>query len=506
MTGALEPLSCTGCRTRCEPQKPVFTQSMKNPAPDRSCHWHGFTQMAHDDPLVIHRAQGCWLTTTDGRQILDGVASLWCNVHGHGRAEINAAIQDQLERVAHVTTLGMSCDTTERLAERLVQVTPGDLSHVFFSSDGSSSVEAAIKMAFQYWHQCDDPRPQKTKYLALDLAYHGDTTGAVSLGGIKYFHQLFAPILFSPIRGPLPCTYRLPDGVNAESACSHYAQLLEDLLRQHHQDLAALVMEPLVQGAAGMITHPPGLLRRVRELCDQYGVLMICDEVATGFGRTGSMFACQQENVTPDILCLGKGLTGGYLPMAATVARPHVYDAFLAPLAASRQFFHGHTFAGNPLAAAAALASLDLLEREPTIGQVDAKGDHLRTRLAAITDHPHVGSVRGRGLMLGIELVEDRPSKQPFDPAALVGRNVCQRALQKGAWIRPLGDVVVLMPPLAISREELDLLADAVIESIVEQWSGSELLRAVEPPSNAGQAGSDDGSPDLSRLVTKGQS
>ena len=479
---------------------------MKNPAPDRSCHWHGFTQMAHYDPLVIHQARGCWLTTSEGRQLLDGVASLWCNVHGHGRAEINAAIRDQLDRVAHVTTLGMSCDTTERLAQRLAQITPGDLSHVFFSSDGSSAVEAAIKMAFQYWHQGDNPHPNKTRYLALDLAYHGDTTGAVSLGGIKYFHQLFAPILFSPVRGPLPCTYRLPEGVKTESACGHYAQQLEELLRQHHHELAALVIEPLVQGAAGMITHPPGLLRRVRELCDQYGVLMICDEVATGFGRTGSMFACQQEEVTPDILCLGKGLSGGYLPMAATVARPHVYDAFLAPLAASRQFFHGHTFAGNPLAAAASLASLDLLEREATIDQVEAKGEHLRNRLAAIADHPHVGSVRGRGLMLGIELVEDRQSKQPWDPAALVGRSICQRALQKGVWIRPLGDVVVLMPPLVIDRQELDLLADAVIESIVEQWGGSESLRAAEPTSRTGRTSSDDDSTDIPRLVTKGQS
>jgi adenosylmethionine-8-amino-7-oxononanoate aminotransferase len=453
---------------------------MKNLATDPSFHWHGFTQMAHYDPLVIERASGCWLTTTDGRRLLDGVASLWCNVHGHARAEIDAAIRDQLDRVAHVTTLGMSADVTERLAERLAQITPGDLSHVFFSSDGSSAVEAAIKMAFQYWHQCEDPRPEKTKYLALDLAYHGDTTGAVSLGGIKYFHELFAPILFSPIRGPLPCTYRLPTGVRSQagtgpgSACAHYADQIERLLSRHHEQLAAVVMEPLVQGAAGMITHPPGLLRRVRELCDRYGVLLICDEVATGFGRTGSLFACEQEDVTPDILCLGKGLTGGYLPMAATVARPHVYDAFLGPLAASRQFFHGHTFAGNPLAAAAALASLDLLESESTIEQVQAKGDHLRSRLAALADHPHVGSLRGRGLMLGIELVEDRESQKPFDSAALVGRRICQRALEKGVWIRPLGDVVVLMPPLAIQEEELDVLADVVIESILEEWGGKQ--------------------------------
>ena len=283
-------------------------------------HWHGFTQMAHYDPLVIERASGCWLITDDGRRLFDGVSSLWCNVHGHARVEIDQAIREQLDRVAHVTTLGMASNTTERLAERLVEITPGDLSHVFFSSDGSSAVEAAIKMAFQYWQQREDPRPEKTSYLALASAYHGDTTGAVSLGGIKYFHELFAPILFSPIRGPVPCTYRLPEGVSDASACDHYAAQMEDLLKVHHRTLAAVVMEPLIQGAAGMITHPIGLLARIRELCDRYEVLLICDEVATGFGRTGTLFACQQENVVPDILCLGKGLTGGYLPMAATVA------------------------------------------------------------------------------------------------------------------------------------------------------------------------------------------
>jgi adenosylmethionine-8-amino-7-oxononanoate aminotransferase len=422
--------------------------------------------MSEYEPLVIEKAEGCWLTTTDGRRLLDGVASLWCNVHGHRHPHIDAAVRDQLGRVAHVTTLGISCDTTERLAQRLVEITPGDLSHVFFSCDGSSSVEAAIKMAFQYWQQRDDPRPSKTNYLALASAYHGDTTGAVSLGGIKYFHQLFAPILFSPIRGPVPCTYRLPDGVTRSSALDHYAGMIESLLKQHHETLAAVVVEPLVQGAAGMITHPEGLLKKIRELCDQYEVLLVCDEVATGFGRTGRLFACEQESVTPDILCLGKGLTGGYLPMAATIARPHVYDAFLAPAAASHQFFHGHTYAGNPLAAAAAIASIQLFQREELVGSVDRKADRLRGRLGQLKDHPNVGDIRGRGLMVGIELVIDREQKESFDPTAQIGRKVCQRAIDHGVWIRPLGDVIVLMPPLVAGDDELDFLADAVIESV----------------------------------------
>ncbi|MGB1925492.1 MAG: adenosylmethionine--8-amino-7-oxononanoate transaminase [Rubripirellula sp.] len=433
---------------------------------EKTVHWHGFTQMAHYEPLVIRRAEGVWLTTCEGRRLLDGVSSLWCNVHGHGNIEINQAIQEQLHRVAHVTTLGMSCDTTESLAERLVQITPGDLSHVFFSSDGSSAVEAALKMAFQYWQQSDRGSNKKTKYLALNLAYHGDTTGAVSLGGIEYFHQLFSPILFSPIRGPLPCTYRLPTGVGLEEAGAHYAAEIEKLLRSHHHELAAVVMEPLVQGAAGMITHPEGFLRRVRELCDRYDVLLICDEVATGFGRTGTMFACEQEDVTPDILCLGKGLTGGYVPMAATIARPHLFDAFLAPIEASKQFFHGHTFAGNPLAAAAALASMQLFDKDQTLQSVVKHEVVLRERLKKLGSNRFVGSIRGRGLMVGIELVEDRDSKKPFDPASLIGRRVCENATEQGVWIRPLGDVVVLMPPLSINQEELERLAEVVIASI----------------------------------------
>jgi adenosylmethionine-8-amino-7-oxononanoate aminotransferase len=431
-------------------------------------HWHGFTQMEEYQPLAIERAEGCILETTDGRKLFDGVSSLWCNIHGHSHSRINQAITQQLNKVAHVTSLGMSAATTDSLAERLVEVSPGDLSHVFFSCDGSSAVEAALKMAFQFWQQCADPQPNKTQYLALSQAYHGDTTGAVSLGGIKYFHQLFAPILFSPVRGPLPCTYRLPEGVTNENACEFYVNEIATLLKEHHASLAAVVMEPLVQGAAGMITHPEGLLAEVRRLCNEFDVLLICDEVATGFGRTGRLFACEHEAVTPDIMCLGKGITAGYLPMAATLARPKIYDAFLGETSASRQFFHGHTFAGNPLAAAAALTSLDLIAETDLIASVDRKADRLRSRIANLVgDHPNVGSIRGRGLMVGIELVKDRDSKMPFDAAEGVGRRACEASIDRGVWIRPLSDVIIVMPPLVASDKELDLLADVVGDSII---------------------------------------
>ncbi|TWU34437.1 L-Lysine-8-amino-7-oxononanoate aminotransferase [Novipirellula artificiosorum] len=428
--------------------------------------------MAEYEKLVISEAEGCWLTTTTGQRLFDGVASLWCNVHGHRHPSIDEAIRNQLGRVAHITTLGMSADITEALAERIVEITPGDLSHVFFSSDGSSSVEAALKMALQYWHQRQNPRPKKTRYLAMSLAYHGDTTGAVSLGGIKYFHQLFAPIVFTPIRGPLPCSYRLPDGVSVDEACDHYAAEVETLLKQHHETLAAIVMEPLVQGAAGMITHPSGFLSRVRQLCDHYEVLLICDEVATGFGRTGRMFACDHESVTPDIMTIGKGLTGGYLPMAATVARPHLFEAFLAATAESKQFFHGHTFGGNPLAAAAAMASIDLFSENNLLESVEQKGRVLRSSLAGIANHANVGDIRGRAMMVGIELVKDRETKMPFDSAELVGKRVCQRATELGVWVRPLGDVVILMPPLIATDEELQRAGAVVCQAIGEVLEG----------------------------------
>lgn len=425
--------------------------------------------MTDFDPLVIESAQGCWLTTTDGRRLLDGVSSLWCNVHGHRHPKLDAAVRQQLDRVAHITTLGMSADVTDQLADKLAQITPGDLGHVFFSSDGSSSVEAAMKMAFQYWQQRSDPKPGKTKFLAMGSAYHGDTTGSVSLGGIKYFHQLFAPILFEPIRGPIPCSYRLPTGVTADDAADHYAGEIETLLEQHHQSIAAVVMEPLVQGAAGMITHPAGLLSKIRQLCDRYDVLLICDEVAVGFGRTGKLFACEHESVVPDILCLGKGLTAGYLPMAATVARPHVYDAFLAPIADSKQFFHGHTFGGNPVAAAAALASIEIFETTDLQQQVNAKAAYLRGRLQPLSDHPNVGDIRGRGLMVGIEMVADKATRTPFASDQLVGKRICDAALDHGVWIRPLTDVVIAMPPLSCNETELDHLADAITASIHQQ-------------------------------------
>jgi adenosylmethionine-8-amino-7-oxononanoate aminotransferase len=439
---------------------------------DREVLWHPFTQMAEYEPLILERALGCTLVDVDGREYLDGVSSLWCNVHGHQHPHIDAAIRQQLERVAHTTALGASNPTTIELAKRLVEVAPAGLEHVYFSDSGSEAVEVALKMAFQYWRQCDPPRPEKAGYLALADAYHGDTLGSVSVGGVERFHALFEPLLFPVERVPAPGLYRLPPGITRENALEHYLAGVEEVLARHHESLAAMVVEPLIQCAAGMLTHPSGYLRGVRELTRKYGVLLIADEVATGFGRTGTLFACEQEGVSPDFLCLAKGLTGGYLPLAATLTTHQVWQAFLGPYAASKTFFHGHTYCGNPLACAAALASLEVFQRDRVLDSLPAKIERLAEHLERIARHPNVGDVRQCGLIAGIELVRDRQTQEPFPWEEKRGIQVCLRAREDGVLLRPLGNVIVIMPPLAVTLAELDRIAAAVERGIAETLPG----------------------------------
>lgn len=433
---------------------------------DRELVWHAFTQMAEYEPLLIERAHGCTLVDIDGREFLDGVSNLWCNIHGHTHPRLDQAIRDQLAKVAHVTSLGLSNPTTVTLAKRLTELAPPGLRHVFFSSDGSSAVEVALKMAFQYWRQCPDPRPNKTKYLAFSEAYHGDTLGSVSVGGVARFHEMFRPLLFEVIRLPTPDCYRLPPGVTRAAACRYYLDQLQRALHQHHEDLAAVVIEPLIQAAAGMITHPAGYLRGVRELTQRYEVLLIADEVATGFGRTGKLFACEHERVTPNLMCLGKGLTGGYVPMAATLATKEIWQSFLGSYAEGRTFYHGHTYTGNPLAAAVALATLDVFDDEQTLAHLPPKVERLAQHLSRIAGHPHVGDVRQCGLMAGVELVQNRQTREPYAWAEKRGYRVCDSARAEGVWLRPLGNVVVIMPPLAITLDELDRICLAVERGI----------------------------------------
>lgn len=433
---------------------------------DRQAVWHPFTQMAEYEPFIIERAEGCTLYDIEGNAFLDGASSMWCNVHGHAHPALNRALTDQAAKVSHVTSLGVSNPTSIELAKRLVDVTPAGLNHVFFSGDGSSAIEVALKLAFQYWRQKESPEPQRTEYIAFDNAYHGDTIGSVSVGGVARFHEMFQPLLFDVIRMETPRMIGLPDGVSRDDACDYFLAQLEAVLIERGDRVAALVIEPLVQCAAGMIVHPPGYLKGVRELTRRFGVLLIADEVAVGFGRTGKMFACEHEDVEPDFLVLGKGLTAGYLAMSATLATSEVFDAFLGEYSDSKSFFHGHTFAGNPLAAAVANASLDLYESEQTLANLQPKIERLRENLEPLKEHLHVGDIRQRGLLAGIELVRDRETGEPFPWEERVGQQVCDYAAEQGVWIRPLGSIVVIIPPLAISIEQLDAICLAVREGV----------------------------------------
>jgi adenosylmethionine-8-amino-7-oxononanoate aminotransferase len=433
---------------------------------DRRHYWHAFTQMSEYEPLVIERAAGCRLIDVDGRSYLDGASSMWCNVHGHRHPRIDAAVHEQLDRIAHCTSLGMGCDTTVRLAKRLADIAPGNLEHVFFSSDGSSAVEVALKAAFQYWRQCSRPQPRKTKYLALSEAYHGDTIGSASVGGIARFQGIFGPLLFDVVRAPVPDPRRLPTGFSPERAADYFLDELRTLLADHHEVLAALVIEPLVQCAAGIVMHPTGYLRGVREVTKEFGVLMIADEIAVGMGRTGTLFACQQEEVVPDFLCLGKGLTGGYLPMAATITHSEIYRAFLGGFAEARTLYHGHTYGGNPLAAAAALATLDVFDEEQTLAKLPTKFAQLGEHLCRLADHPHVIRTRQRGLIGALELTPDKSTGIPYPAEQRRAWRVCREALARGVWIRPLADVLYVMPPLAISLDELDFLMETLAAAI----------------------------------------
>jgi adenosylmethionine---8-amino-7-oxononanoate aminotransferase len=412
---------------------------------DRDHLWHPFTQQrdwVEEEAPTIERAEGSHLIDTAGRRYIDGVSSLWCNVHGHRHPGIDRAVREQLDRVAHSTMLGLSHPGAAELAARLVELAPPGLSRVFYSDSGSTATEIALKMAFQYQRQRGGQHARRTSFVHLRDAYHGDTIGSVSVGGIDLFHATYRPLLFA--------THAAEPGDAAD---------LERILAAHEEEVAAVIVEPLVQGAAGMLVHPPGYLRTVRELCDRFGVLLICDEVATGFGRTGTMFACEQEDVAPDLLCIAKGLTGGYLPLATTLATERIYEGFLGAPEEGRTFFHGHTYTGNPLACAAALASLDAFEAERTLERLQPKIRLLGELLAEVERMPEVAEVRRCGTMTGIDLGE-------HDPALRLGHRVTLEARRRGAIIRPLGDVVVLMPPLSISEEELRQLVEIAVDSI----------------------------------------
>ena len=431
---------------------------------DRDHLWHPFTQMqgfCQEDLLIIARGEGVYLYDLEGRRYLDGVSSLWANVHGHRRPELDRALKAQLEQVAHSTLLGIAHPPAILLSRRLAEIAPDGLTRVFFSDNGSTAVEAALKVAFQYWR--NKGRPERQRFLKLSGAYHGDTLGAVSVGGIPLFHETYRPLLFETLEAPATYCYRCPHEQDCRTQC---LTRLEELVAVHHQELAAVILEPLMQGAAGMIPQPPGYLTKVREVTRRHGVLLIADEVAVGFGRTGKMFACEHEQVSPDLLCLAKGLTGGYLPLAATLATDEIYQGFLGEYQEFKTFFHGHTYSGNPLAAAVGLASLDIFARDRLLEELPAKIELLSSRLGEMAAHPHVGDIRQCGLMVGIELVQDKNTREAFPLTRRTGHKVILEARRLGAILRPLGDVIVLMPPLSISLAELETLTQITFEAI----------------------------------------
>jgi len=435
---------------------------------DRAHVWHPFTQMSEwTDPLVIGRAEGNYLFDTAGRKYFDGVSSLWVTVHGHKHPALNKAIIQQLDKVAHSTLLGLANEPSIELARMLAQVAPEGLTRVFYSDSGSTAVEIALKQAFQYWQHRGEPR---TQFEFLADAYHGDTLGAVGVGGISLFHEVFGPLL-RPVepamRLPTPASLR---GLGRQRRpwpdCTTQALAqARELFGARGDDIAALIVEPMVQGAAGMLTQPPGYLRGLADLCAEHGILLIADEVATGLGRTGRMFACEHEDVKPDFLCMAKGLSGGYLPLAATLTTDRVFEAFLAPRAAAKTFFHGHTYTGNPLACAAGVANLELFRREQVLTQLPSRIDCLRRALETLEGNPHVGEIRQQGLMVGVEVVADE-DWTPYPSDRFAGARVCEAVRDHGVILRPLGDVIVMMPPLSSSFEELRLMVQAVDKAL----------------------------------------
>ena len=429
--------------------------------------WHPFTQMqeyAEMDPLVIERGEGFYLIDSDGRRYMDGVSSLWVLVHGHGKKELIDAIRRQAGKLCHSTLLGLSNGPAVQLAKRLVEITPPGLTKVFYSDNGSTSVEIALKMAYQYWQQKGEKK--RKRFVCFTNGYHGDTIGAVSVGGMDLFHKVYGPLLFKTFKSPSPYCYRCPLKLRKETCGLACAMEFEKIVSAHAHELCGVIIEPLVQGAGGMIVQPEGFLSAIRRITKEHGLFLIADEVATGFGRTGSMFACEQEGVAPDFLCTAKGITGGYMPLAATMTTDQIFGGFLGRFDEFKTFFHGHTYTGNPLACAVAVANIGLFEKEQILKRMEPGIDTLEKGLRRFSSLAHVGEVRQRGFMVGIELVKNKDTKKPFAPKEKIGQRVIMEARRRGVAIRPLGDVIVLMPPLAMGETLLQELLDVTFESI----------------------------------------
>ncbi len=415
-------------------------------------------------PLVIERGEGFYLIDAEGNKYIDGVSSLWVLVHGHGKKELLDVIDEQSKKLCHSTLLGLANVSSVVLAKKLIDIAPSGLSKVFYSDNGSTSVEIALKMAYQYWQQKGEKK--RKRFISFSNGYHGDTIGSVSVGGIDLFHKVYRPLLFKKYTSPSPYCYRCPLKLDKETCGMACLEEFEKLVKLHKDEVCAIIIEPLVQGAAGMIVQPDGFLRSVWKTAKENNILFIADEVATGFGRTGSMFACQKENVTPDFMCVAKSITGGYMPLAATLTTDEIFSGFLGRFEDFKTFFHGHTYTGNPLACSVAVKNLELYEHEKLIERIKSNVALIENKLQGFYNLDHVGEVRHRGFMIGVELVKNRKNKKPYPPGEKMGQKVTMEARKRGVIIRPLGDVIVLMPPIAIDEKTLGELIEVTYESI----------------------------------------
>ncbi len=429
--------------------------------------WHPCTQMKDHEqlPLIpIRRGEGVWLEDFDGKRYIDAVSSWWVNVFGHSNPRINQRIKDQLDQLEHVMLAGFSHQPVVELSERLVALTPPGLERVFYTDNGSTGIEVALKMSFHYWR--NSGQPAKQRFVTLTNSYHGETVAAMSVGDVALFTDTYKPLLLDTFKVPSPDCYLRPEGMSWEEHSRNMFAHMERTLAEHHREIAAVIVEPLIQGAGGMRMYHPVYLKLLREACDRYDVHLIHDEIAVGFGRTGTMFACEQAGITPDFLCLSKALTGGYLPMAAVLTTDKLYQAFYDDYSTLRAFLHSHTYTGNPLACAAALATLDIFEQDNVIETNKALAARMATATAHLVDHPHVAEVRQTGMALAIEMVADKARKTPYPWQERRGLKVYQHALQRGALLRPLGSVVYFLPPYTITEEQIDLLARIATEGI----------------------------------------
>lgn len=418
------------------------------------------------DPLIIESGDGIILKDIDGNEYLDGYSSLWLNVHGHRKAEINTAIKEQLDRIAHSTLLGAANVPAIQLAKKLIEITPTKLQRVFYSDSGATSVEIAVKMAYQYWQNIG--QTNKKKFVTLSNGYHGDTVGAISVGDIDLYHRVYGALMFESFKAPFPLMYRnVYEDQEGAIVRDKALKSLSEIFEAHHSEIAGITLEPIIQGAGGMNVMPKGYLKGVEQLCREFNILLIIDEVATGFGRTGKMFAVEHEKVQPDIMTVAKGITGGYLPIAATLTTEEVYEAFYGEYEEFKTFFHGHSFTGNQLGCAAALANLKLFEDEQTVEQAAQKAVFIEQKLKQLCDLQHVGDVRQAGLMCGIELVKNKETAEPFPWQLRMAYKATLEMRKRGMLTRPLGDVVVFMPPLASTEEQISQMIEIMKEAII---------------------------------------